>query len=345
MNTRIFSLNNCVFLYFLTPRCRRAKGNNFLLGLSFGKRVVRPKQHRGNPLCILRVFVFFLKIWGHTTNILHVFLCFCVFLSINFYFGHKSERGQTPNVFCVFLCFYQRLVWSYLRPGQPLNMFYVFLCFSTKVSGHTTHVFRVFLCFFKTTFGMILVQNGAPTQCVLCVFVFFTTGLRANNQCVFCVFLCFFCFKRTDEQGNPLCILRVFVFFLKTRGHTTNILHVFLCFLFINFFFGHKSDRGKHLMCFVCFCVFSYRSQVTRPMYFACFCVFSWDLRTHNQHPPCVFFCFCVFLFINFYFGHKSERGKTPNVFFVFLCFFLQVSGKTTNVFCVFLCFFLSTFS
>ena len=93
-------------------------------------------------------------------------------------------------------------------------------------------------------------------------------------------------------------------------------------------------------MCFVCFCVFSYRSQVTRPMYFACFCVFSWDLRTHNQHPPCVFFCFCVFLFINFYFGHKSERGKTPNVFFVFLCFFLQVSGKTTNVFCVFLCFY-----
>ena len=120
MNTRIFSLNNCVFLYFLTPRCRRAKGNNFLLGLSFGKRVVRPKQHRGNPLCILRVFVFFLKIWGHTTN----------------------------------------------------------------------------------------------------------------------------------------------------------ILHVFLCFLFIKFFFGHKSDRGKHLMCFVCFCVFSYRSQVTRPMCFMCFCVF-----------------------------------------------------------------------
>ena len=176
MNARIFSLNNCVFLYFLTPRCRRAKGNNFLLGLSFGKRVVRPKQHRGNPLCILRVFVFFLKIWGHTTNILHVFLCFCVFLSINFYFGHKSERGQTPNVFCVFLCFF------------------------LQVSGNTTNVFCVFLCFFL-------------------------------------------------------------------------------------------------------------RSEDTQPTSSMCF------------------FCFCVFLFINFYFGHKSERGKTPNVFFVFLCFFLQVSG------------------
>ena len=173
MNARIFSLNNCVFLYFLTPRCRRAKGNNFLLGLSFGKRVVRPKQHRGNPLCILRVFVFFLKIWGHTTNILHVFLCFCVFLSINFYFGHKSKRGQTPNVFCVFLCFFLQV------SGNTTNVFYVFLCFSTKVSGHTTHMFRVFLCFFLTTFSLILVQNGAPTQRIFCVFVFFTIGFRA----------------------------------------------------------------------------------------------------------------------------------------------------------------------
>ena len=114
----------------------------------------------------------------------------------------------------------------------------------------------------------------------------------------FACFCVFFSFKRTDEQGNPLCILRVFVFFLKTRGHTTNILHVFLCFfLFLDFFFGHKSDRGKHLMCFVCFCVFSYRSQVTRPMYFACFCVFSWDLRTHNQHPPCFFLFLCFFVY------------------------------------------------
>ena len=46
----------------------------------------------------------------------------------------------------------------------------------------------------------------------------------------FACFCVFFSFKRTDEQGNPLCILRVFVFFPQIRGHTTNILHVFLCF-------------------------------------------------------------------------------------------------------------------
>ena len=73
---------------------------------------------------------------------------------------------------------------------------------------------------------------------------------------------------------NRSCVLCVFVFFLQISGHKTNVLHVFLGFLFINFYFSHNSDRGKHLMCFVYFCVFAQRSQVTPPMYFVCFCVF-----------------------------------------------------------------------
>ena len=190
------------------------------------KRVVRPKQNRGNPLCILRVFVFFFS-FKRTDEQGMCFVCFCVFSSdhrthnqrppcvfvfflfINFYFVHNSDRGKHPMCFvcfCVFfhrsqvttpmcfLCFcvfYQRLALSYFRPGQPPNVFYVFLCFSTKVSGHTTHVFRVFLCFFSS-----------------------------NVQ-----------FDPSSDRGShPMC---------------------FMCFCV----FHHRS-KGKQPMCFVCFCVF-----------------------------------------------------------------------------------------
>ena len=101
MNTRIFSLNNCVFLYFLTPRCRRAKGNNFLLGLSFGKRVVRPKQHRGNPLCILRVFVFFSASKGQMNRVTPY--VFCVFLC--FFIRSEDTQPTSSMCFCVFVFF------------------------------------------------------------------------------------------------------------------------------------------------------------------------------------------------------------------------------------------------
>ena len=117
---------------------------------------------------------------------------------------------------------------------------------------------------------------------------------RGNPLCILRVFVFFFSYKRTNEQGNPLCILRVFVFFfsIKKDRWTGHVFCVFLyfffrsvdtkptcsmcfcVFLFINFYFSHNSDRGKHLMCFVCFCVFAQRSQVTPPMYFVCFCVF-----------------------------------------------------------------------
>ena len=146
------------------------------------KRVVRPKQHRGNPLCILRVFVFFFSYkrtneQGNPLCILRVFVfsaaskrideqvmcfvCFCVFSSDQWTHNQRAPcvfvftytlviiptRGKHLMCFVCFCVFYQHLVWSYFRPGQPPNVFYVFLCFSTKVSNHTTHVFRVFLYF------------------------------------------------------------------------------------------------------------------------------------------------------------------------------------------------------
>ena len=145
------------------------------------------------------------QVSGQTTYVFCVFSCFFL-TSVEF---DPSSNWGNHSMFYVFLCFnpraqvtqpmcsmsfcvffYQRLVWLYFRPGQPPNIFYVFLSFSTLVSGHTTHVFRVFLCFFLPMFSLILVKIGAPTQCVLCVFVvFFTTYLRANN-------LCFVCFEK-----------------------------------------------------------------------------------------------------------------------------------------------------
>ena len=157
----------------------------FIFFVFFGfccKRVVRPKQHRGNPLCILRVFVFFFSYkrtneQGNPLCILRVFVfsaaskrideqvmcfvCFCVFSSDQWTHNQRAPcvfvftytlviiptRGKHLMCFVCFCVFYQHLVWSYFRPGQPPNVFYVFLCFSTKVSSHTTHVFRVFLYF------------------------------------------------------------------------------------------------------------------------------------------------------------------------------------------------------
>ena len=89
------------------------------------------------------------------------FVCFCVFPSDQWTHNQRAPcvfvftytlviiptRGKHLMCFVCFCVFYQRLVWSYFRPGKPPNVFYVFLCFSTKVSSHTTHVFRVFLYF------------------------------------------------------------------------------------------------------------------------------------------------------------------------------------------------------
>ena len=160
----------------------------------------------------------------------------------------------------------------------------------------------------------------------LLVNVWWGPNSTGETPFVFCVFLCFFLRSEDTQPTSSMC---------------------FCVFLFINFYFGHKSDRGKHLMCFVCFCVFSYRSQVKRPMCFVCFCVFFYQRLVRSYLIP----------------------GQPPNVFYVFLCFFPQrsqvtppmcsvcfcvfflttfslilvqnkVSGQTTYVFCVFLCFF-----
>ena len=95
--------------------------------------------------------------------------------------------------------------------------------------------------------------TGKPPLYFVCVCVFLQHKKNRWTGHVFCVFLYFF-FRSVDTK--PTCSM------------------CFCVFLFINFYFSHNSDRGKHLMCFVCFCVFAQRSQVTPPMYFVCFCVF-----------------------------------------------------------------------
>ena len=147
------------------------------------KRVVRPKQNRGNPLCILRVFVFFFS-FKRTDEQGMCFVCFCVFSSdhrthnqrppcvfvfflfINFYFVHNSDRGKHPMCFVCFCVFFHR-------------------------SQVTTPMCFVCFCVFLSTFSLILLQTGTTTQCVLCVFVFFHKGLRSHHPCVPCVFVFF----------------------------------------------------------------------------------------------------------------------------------------------------------
>ena len=118
--------------------------------------------------------------WGNH-SIFYVFLCFIPRAQVT--------QPMCSMCFCVF--FYQCLVWLYFRPGQPPNMFYVFLCFFPRgLRSHHPCIPCVFV-FFLPMFSLILVQTGAPTQCVLCVFVsFFTTGLQKTTF-VFCVVLCF----------------------------------------------------------------------------------------------------------------------------------------------------------
>ena len=128
-------------------------------------------------------------------------------------------------------------------------------------------------------------------------------------------------------------------------------------------------------MCFMCFCVFPQRSQVTPPMCSVCFCIllttfssnlvqtgatipyvlcvsvfFFPQIPGHNTHVFCVFLCF----FTNAKFDPSLDRGTHPMCFMCFcvfstghtthvfcvFCVFSQVSGHTTHVFCVFLCFF-----
>ena len=79
-----------------------------------------------------------------------------------------------------------------------------FMCFCVfpQRSQVTPPMCSVCFCvFFLPTFSLILVQTGAATQCVLCVFVFFTTGQRANNLCVLCVFV-FFKHKTQTQNTN-----------------------------------------------------------------------------------------------------------------------------------------------
>ena len=181
-------------------------------------------------------------------------------------------------------------------------MFYVILCFFTtntrkKIVTHC--VFLYFLtpwcrCARRQYWGLVLLGLFFLYILGFVVSVWWGPNSTGNPLCILRVFVFFFSYKRTNAQGNPLCILRVFVFFfsIKKNRWTGHVFCVFLyfffrsvdtkptcsmcfcVFLFINFYFSHNSDRGKHLMCFVCFCVFAQRSQVTPPMYFVCFCVF-----------------------------------------------------------------------
>ena len=117
----------CIFVLFntLVQMCKktilRTCFVGFIFFVFFGfccKRVVRPKQHRGNPLCILRVFVFFFSYkrtnaQGNPLCILRVFV---------FFFSIKKQMNRSC-VLCVFVFFLQ-------------------------ISGHKTNVLHVFLCFF-----------------------------------------------------------------------------------------------------------------------------------------------------------------------------------------------------
>ena len=159
-------VNHCVFLYFLTPWCRCARrqywglvllGLFFLYFLGFVVSVWWGPNSTGNPLCILRVFVFFFsyKRTNAQGNPLFYFACFCVFLQ------HKKNRW-TSHVFCVFLYFFFRSVDT--KPTCSIS-FCVFLFINFYFSSHTTHVFYVFSCFCK--------DPGSQHPCILYVFVFF----------------------------------------------------------------------------------------------------------------------------------------------------------------------------
>ena len=102
---------------------------------------IKKNRWTGHVFCVFLCF-FFRSVDAQPT----CSMCFCVFV-FTYTLVIIPTRGKHLMCFVCFCVFYQHLVWSYFRPGQPPNVFYVFLCFSTKVSSHTTHVFRVFLYF------------------------------------------------------------------------------------------------------------------------------------------------------------------------------------------------------
>ena len=180
-------------------------------------------------------------------------------------------------------------------------MFYVILCFFTtntrkKIVNHCVFLYfltpwcrcarrqywgLVLLVFFGVYFGFCCKRVVRPKQhrepslyfACFCVFLQLQkdkcTGKPPLYFACFCVFLQH---KKNRWTGHVFCVFLYFFFRSVDTKPTCSMC--FCVFLFINFYFSHNSDRGKHLMFFVCFCVFAQRSQVTPPMYFVCFCVF-----------------------------------------------------------------------
>ena len=169
------------------------------------------------------------------------------------------------------------------------------------------------------------------TQCVLCVFVFFTQlDLRPQPMCFtcFCAFFIMIIYERFSRQQ---------------QGQTPNVFYVFLCFFL--------SLPGISFMYFMCFCVFFvFFPQIylrPQPMCFTCFCVFLlWLFRrgfqaTTRTDTQCVLRVFVFF---------PQFNGNIIHVFYVFLCFLLWLykrgfqghgtySHHATNVFYVFVFF------
>ena len=157
-----------------------------------------------NKSCVLCVFVFFLQISGHKTNVLHKFLCFFVYKLLLLKSHHpcvlcvfvflQRSRVTTPMYFVCFCVFLPTLSLILVQTGTPTPcVLCVFVFFSSQVSGHTTHVFCVFLCFFFTNiqFDPSLDRGNRP-MCFMCFCVFFSTGFRSHHPCVLCVFVFFY---------------------------------------------------------------------------------------------------------------------------------------------------------
>ena len=112
-----------------------------------------------NKSCVLCVFVFFLQISGHKTNVLHKFLCFFVYKLL-------LLKSHHPCVLCVFV---------FLQRSRVTPMYFVCFC----------------VFFTNAQFDPSLDRDTHP-MCFMCFCVFFFTGLRSHHPCVLCVFVFFF---------------------------------------------------------------------------------------------------------------------------------------------------------
>ena len=122
------------------------------------------------------------------------------------------------------------------------------------------------------------------------VSVWWGPNSTGNPLCILRVFVFFFSYKRTNAQGNPLFYFACFCVFLQHKKNrwTSHVFCVFLYFFFRSvdtkptcsisfcvFCFVYKLLLLKsHHPCVLCVFVFLQRSRVTAPMYFVCFCVF-----------------------------------------------------------------------